>query len=186
MGLDTVRDVVGAWGTVGDAVGGLANGVTMIFVIVGFSWAKNEVHRNRTQHADEVRAAAAREIYRAVHAMLTDVLRYRGMTNVVTPAAKREALKSEIDLQMPVLRQAIADASLIFGDDLKTLIHRLVAAADLALAMSPHESLEKARTLDTELTEVRQALLDYLQPIATLSMKPPPRQLSRGSTSTST
>ena len=52
-------------GTIGDTVGGLANLATFFVVLISARWATQEVRRFKSQHAHEVRADAAREVWMA-------------------------------------------------------------------------------------------------------------------------
>lgn len=156
-------------GTVGDTVGGLANLVTMGFVIAGFFWGRAELKRWRQQHAEEVRADAARTVYRTAHELLTEARLLRLASGYAGDDGKIRQHKQRLNELAERGRAAIADARLVLGESVVDALHSLTAATDRAVSFGDRRDRPESREVDRELDRVSSALLEVLRPYATLT-----------------
>lgn len=156
------------WGTIGDTFGGLANLITMMLAAGGFWFAWNEVHRARRQHADEVRAAVAREMFRSATFVLLHVKAALDKLSA-DPTQDLSSERKELDSFAPIIVNVLSDAQLIFDGRPQDLVNRLVDLTADVVTLTKNFNAEKLRSLELETQEVLNGLKDCLGPIATLA-----------------
>lgn len=107
------------WGTIGDAFGGCANFITLGVVIYGAFWARKEVRRARSIHKHQLRADAARQIFRN---MMRTIVTLDFLSSLVRSGALKQVQQQAYDQLLGIpgdVSILLADASLYFGDQLQ-------------------------------------------------------------------
>ncbi len=134
------------WGTVGDTIGGISNLFTMLIALGALFFARNEVRRARALHAAEVRADAARSVWRTAHAYARDTVAVLKMA--VDEDRKAPAFAhfhGAFRASMLAFQDVSADGTLFFEQDIHEVLLKLALecgkAAELLNEKSPDKKL---------------------------------------------
>jgi hypothetical protein len=156
-------------GVFGDAIGGISNFISMIVIAITAIYATHEVSRIRKESADEVRADAARQIWRATFGLGRDMRNlFKLVINGTPGAALMQTAQNRLEASYLQFRDALSDAELFFGPEVVGPIEEIgafrehVFSVATNLQASSPEELEKASAeLDLKLRAVEKTLRPY-------------------------
>lgn len=159
------------WGTIGDTFGGLANVGTLISVVVGGWWARNEVRRARAHHRYQARADACAAALRALSGFVGSIEGTRSIL-LLPQAQSQQLVQLTLDRLVGYLfsfLDASSHASLYFDPPMvevfDSAIRRVEVASRVVLNRSaPEAELAAARTEAREvLNLLRAELLPFVR-----------------------
>lgn len=161
-------------GQVGDTLGGISNFVTMIVVVISALYAFREVERGRRLHSEEVRADAAREVWRAAYGLSRDLHNLLGHIKPVHKMQEVEIYVQDLRNSFVVFRDALADASMFFDPAVIDGLAALLAIRDRVDIVvngkrKGSEDLDEVDRCMNDLAVCGERVRELLRPHATLT-----------------